>query len=79
MHRFRRLDVGAEVGPMLQEMATRPQLELAVALDVDEVLPEVAGGLGLALGQTFRLIDPDVRNPATVHWERAFQIFDLLL
>jgi histone H3/H4 len=79
MHRFRRLDLGAEVRPMLEELATRPQLDLAVAIDVDEVLPEVAGGLSLALGQTFRLIDPDVRNPATAHWERAFRIFDLLL
>ena len=79
IHRFRRLDLSAEVRPMLEEIATRPQLDLAVALDVDEVLPEVAGGLSLALGQTFRLIDPNVRNPPTAHWERAFLIFDLLL
>jgi histone H3/H4 len=79
IHRFRRLDLGAEVRPMLEQIATRPQLDLAVALDVDEVLPEVAGGLSLALGQTFRLIDPNVRSPATAHWERAFRIFDLLL
>ena len=50
-----------------------------MALDVDEVLPEVAGGLSLALGQAFRLTDPNVRSPATAHWERAFRIFDLLL
>jgi histone H3/H4 len=79
IHRFRRLDLGAEMRPMLEEIAIRPQLDVAVALDVDEVLPEVAGGLSLALGQTFRLIDPHVRNPATAHWERAFRIFDLLL
>ncbi len=79
IHRFRKLDVGAEVLPMLEEIATRPQLDLAVALDVDEVLPEVAGGLSLALGQTIGLIDPNVRNPATAQWERAFRIFDLLL
>ena len=79
IHRFRKLDVGAEVRPMLEEIATRPQLELAVATDVDEFLPEVAGGLSLALGQTFGLIDPNVRNPATEQWERAFRVFDLLL
>ena len=64
---------------MLAEIVTRPQLDLAVAVDVDNVLPEVAGGLSLALGQTFGLIDPNVRNPATAHWERAFRIFELLL
>ena len=79
IHRFRRLELGAEVRPMLEEIATRPQLDLAVAIDVDDVLPEVAGGMSLALGQTFRLIDPDIRNPATPHWERSFRIFDLLL
>jgi histone H3/H4 len=79
IHRFRKLDVSAEVRPMLEEIATRPQLDLAVAADVDDELPEVAGGLSLALGQTFRLIDPDSHNPATEHWERAFRIFDLLL
>jgi hypothetical protein len=79
IHRFRRLELGAEVRPMLEQMATRPQLDLAVAVDVDEVLPDVAGGVSLALGHTFRLIDPTLRNPATAHWERAFRIFDLLL
>lgn len=79
IHRFRKLDVGAEVRPMLEEIATRPQLDLAVAIDVDAELPEVAGGLSLALGQTFGIIDPNVRNPATEHWERAFRVFDLLL
>jgi histone H3/H4 len=79
IHRFRRLELGAEVRPMLAEIATRPQLDLGVAVDVDEVLPDVAGGVSLALGHTFRLIDPTLRNPATEHWERAFRIFDLLL
>jgi len=79
IHRFRQLELGAEVRPMLEQMATRPQLDLAVAVDVDEVLPEVAGGVSLALGHTFQLIDSTVRNPAIEHWERAFRIFDLLL
>jgi len=79
IHRFRRLELGAEVRPMLEQIATRPQLDLAVATDVDEVLPDVAGGVSLALGHTFRVIDPTSRNPATEHWERAFRIFDLLL
>jgi histone H3/H4 len=79
IHRWRRLQVGAEVRPMLEQIATRPPLDLEVAVDVDEMLPDLAGGVGLALGQTFRIIDPTSRNPATVHWERAFQIFDLLL
>ena len=79
IHRFRKTDVAAEVQPMLAEIATRPELDLAVAVDVDDLLPEVAGGLSLALGQSFHLIDTNVRNPATDQWERAIRIFDLLL
>ena len=79
IHRFRQLELGGEVRPMLEQIATRPYLDRAVAVDVDEALPEIAGGVSLALGQTFRLIDPKLRNPATEHWERAFQIFNLLL
>ena len=29
--------------------------------------------------RTFKIIDPKTRHPATAEWERAFQIFDLLL
>ena len=79
IHRFRKIDLAAEVQPMLADISTRPQLDLTVAVDVDDLLPEVAGGLSLALGQSFRVIDPNVRNPATAQWERAMRIFDLLL
>jgi hypothetical protein len=36
-------------------------------------------GLSLALARTFKVIDPDVKNPATEMWERAFAIFNQLL
>jgi hypothetical protein len=39
----------------------------------------VVGGLSVALARTFRIVEPGLKNPQTRHWERAFQIFDLLL
>jgi hypothetical protein len=42
-------------------------------------VPEIAGALSLALARTFKLIDPDLKNPQCEHWERSFRIFDLLL
>jgi len=34
----------------------------------------------MALARSFKIIDPDLKNPqARRHWERSFQIFDLLL
>jgi hypothetical protein len=71
--------VSAEVQPLLDEVATRPQLDLPVTDEIDEELPQVAGGLTLALARTFRIVDPDVVNPQGRQWERAIRIFDLLV
>ena len=61
--RFRKLDVGTEVRPMLEEIATRPQLDLALASDVDAVLPEVAGGLSLRARADLRAHRPKRAQP----------------
>jgi hypothetical protein len=42
-------------------------------------LPEIAGGLSLALARTFEIIDPDLRNPQSEHRKRALRIFEQLL
>jgi hypothetical protein len=79
MHRFRELDEDIELEPILERLADHPQLELALEEETESRLPEIAGGLSLALARTFPVIDPNVKNPQTEQWERAFQIFDLLL
>jgi Domain of unknown function (DUF1931) len=79
IHQFRRFDESGEFGRMLAQITVRPQLDRVVSDEVDEALPEVAGALSLALGRTFPIIDPDVRNPQSEQWERALRIFDLLL
>ena len=33
----------------------------------------------VALAHSFLVIDPRVKHPNTEHWERAFQLFNLLL
>jgi hypothetical protein len=40
-------------------------------------LPLIAGGVAVALAETFRIVDPKVRNPSSAQWERAQRIFDL--
>lgn len=42
-------------------------------------LPQIAGGLTVALARAFKLIDPKLKNPHTEHWERVARVFDLLL
>jgi hypothetical protein len=79
IHEFRKLDEEIELRPILDYIATRPQLDLGVLAETEAKLPEVAGGLSVALARSFAIIDPALRNPATFHWERAFRLFDLLL
>ena len=80
IHRFRRLDVasGMESG-ILEELAAWPPLETALDEETQAGLPEIAGGLSYALAQAFKILDPEVANPQTRHWKRAFEIFNLLL
>jgi hypothetical protein len=39
----------------------------------------VFGGISVAVARTFRIIDDDVRNPTTAHWDRVFALSRLLL
>jgi hypothetical protein len=79
IHQFRNLDADIELEPLLEQLSTRPALDMAISEKTEEKLPGIAGGLSLALARSFRIIQPGIKNPMTEHWERAFQIFDLLL
>jgi hypothetical protein len=79
IHAFRALDEEVELVPVLERLAKRPPLDLTIAEDTEQALPEIVGGLTLALARTFKIIDPERRNPGTWHWEHATAIFDLLL
>ena len=79
MHAFRRLDEELELKPILEHMTAQPPLDLAYGVETEARLPEIAGGLSLALAHTFKIIDPALRNPQSEHWERSFRLFGLLL
>ena len=79
IHDFRGMDEAAEVRPLLEEIVAIPPQELAYSEETEGRLPEIAGGLSLALARAFKIIEPRLKNPQTEHWERAFRIFDLLL
>jgi hypothetical protein len=76
---FERLDDDVELEPVLEKLTASPQLDLSLSDETEARLPAVAGGMSVALARAFRLLDPDVKNPQTTHWERAFRVFDLLL
>jgi hypothetical protein len=75
---FKEIDEEIELKRILDGLSTRPPLDLAYSDETEARLPEVMGGLSVALARTFKIIDPELKNPQTEHWERSFRIFDLL-
>jgi hypothetical protein len=79
IHDFRDIDEEVELKPILENLASRPPLDPALGEETEAGLPEIAGGLTLALARAFKIIDPRLKNPRTEQWERALRVFDLLL
>ena len=79
IHRFREMDETIELQPILDHITRLPPLDLEYSDDTRNELAQIVGGLSVALAQSFLVIDPRVKHPNAGHWERAFQLFILLL
>jgi hypothetical protein len=80
IHAFKKIDKDIQLTPVLDQLTKVPVLELDYGDETRAMLPQIAGGLSVALAHSFKIIDPDMKNPlATKHWERAFKLFDEIL
>jgi hypothetical protein len=79
IHAFRKIDGQIELRPILDHLTSRPPLDLANSDETENRLPEVVGGLSLALARAFKIIDSTLKNPQSEYWQRCFRIFDLLM
>ena len=79
IHTFRKLDTETGLEDVLERLAAGPTLELALADETTVQLPQIAGALSVCLAQAFTIVDPNVKNPQTVQWERVFRLFNLLM
>ena len=77
MREFGKLDVADDVREILRGTLRRPPDDVTFGEETEETLTDVFGGLSVALVRSFRIIDPDVPNPSTRHWDRAFGLFRL--
>jgi hypothetical protein len=76
---FEKLDLDIGLERILDETTPEPQFDLPYSDETEARLPAIVGGLSLALARTFKIIDPEVKHPATQMWERGFEIFNLLV
>jgi hypothetical protein len=79
IHEFRRVDGDIGLEPALDQLPYLPPLDVAYSAEVEAQIPEVVGGMSVALARAFTVLDPNVKNPQGVQWERAFKVFNLLL
>jgi hypothetical protein len=79
IHRFRLINAELHLTDYLSGQIGLPPSDLAIGDETQARFSEIAGGLCLALAETLRIIDPNLRNPTTRDWDRAYRLFDLLL
>jgi hypothetical protein len=79
MREFGKLDVADEIRELLRGTLRRPPDDVTSGEEPEDTLADVFGGISVALARSFRIVDPDVRNPSTQHWDRAFELFRLTL
>ena len=79
MHEFQKLDTDIGLLSLLQEMEVVPPTDLALSEEAESTLPQVSGGLSVALARTIRVLDPGLKAPHSADWEEAFGIIDLLI
>jgi hypothetical protein len=79
IHEFRKLDEQIDLQPILTQLAKWPPLDVTMSEETESRLPAVMGGLSVALARTFRILDPDLKNPQTTHWDRSSALMSMLL
>jgi hypothetical protein len=79
MHEFARLDEELDLEQVLETLARHPPLDLDYADDTRERFPAIIGGLSVALARSFRILEPGLKNPKPEHWQRSYDLFNLLL
>lgn len=78
MREFDKLDEAEEIRELLRQAVRQPPSDVTFAEDTVQLLPELFGGLSIAMARSFRIIDTTVSNPSTEHWNRMFALFRLM-
>jgi hypothetical protein len=76
---FKQLDEDLELSEILDTIAGLPPLPLAIGEGIEKELPNIAGGITIALIKSMKIINPKVKNPQTDEWDRVTDVFKTLL
>ncbi len=76
---FRTYDEELDLSEILDTIAGLPPLPLAIGEGIERQLPDIAGGITIALIKSMKIINPKVKNPQTEEWNRVTEVFETLL
>jgi hypothetical protein len=79
IHSFKALNEDIDLQSVLEQLTKLPVLDMDYSDETRAKLPEIAGGLSVALARSFKIVNPDLKNPMSQDWDKAFKLFDLLL
>jgi hypothetical protein len=77
MREFAKLGEAGDIRDWLRGTLRRPPDDVTFGEETEDVLTEVFGGISVALARSFRIIDPEVQNPTSQHWDRVLDLFRL--
>ena len=79
MREFDKVEEADEIRELLSRRMRVPPADVTFSEETQQFLPELFGGLSVALARSFKVIDSTLTNPSAEHWERAFTVFRLIL
>ncbi|HUO40780.1 MAG TPA: DUF1931 family protein [Mycobacterium sp.] len=79
MREFDKVDQADEIRDLLRREVRVPPADVTFNDETEQLLPELFGGLSVALAKSFRAIDATSTHAFTEHWERAFRVLGLVL
>jgi hypothetical protein len=79
MQDFELYEEEGEIKPILEQLATYPQLEREPSQEVIDLLPEIVGTLIMVTTQLMTVVDPGISNPDSETWDRVTEALNLLI
>jgi hypothetical protein len=79
IHAFRPINEEIDLQSILEQLTKLPVLDMEYSDDTRARIPEIAGGLSVGLARSFKIMNPDLKNPMSDDWDKAFKIFDTVL
>ena len=79
IHAFRKMDEELSLSEILESLSRLPPMDLPYSETLEEKIPELVGGITVSLARVFKAVEPKLKNPATVEWEKIEEIYRILL